>query len=111
MDTRFARVGTEWKTADIWLRRTVDLPVPAGNLTAPHLRVHHDDDAQVYLNGTLVAELPGANSGFTYVPLTGAARAALRVGKNTIAVHAHQTRGGQFIDVGLVDVVNPAPAR
>jgi hypothetical protein len=111
MDTRFARVGTEWKTADIWLRRTVDLPVPAGNLTAPHLRVHHDDDAQVYLNGTLVAELPGANSGFTYVPLTGAARAALRAGKNTIAVHAHQTRGGQFIDVGLVDVANPAPAR
>jgi len=26
LDTRFARVGTEWKTADIWLRRTVDLP-------------------------------------------------------------------------------------
>jgi 3-keto-disaccharide hydrolase/glycosyl hydrolase family 2 len=108
-DTRFARVGTEWKTSDIWLRRTVDLP--AANLTAPHLRVYHDDDAQVYLNGTLVAELPGANSGFTYLPLTGAARAALRPGKNTIAVHAHQTRGGQFIDVGLVDVTDPAPAR
>jgi Domain of Unknown Function (DUF1080)/Glycosyl hydrolases family 2, sugar binding domain/Glycosyl hydrolases family 2, TIM barrel domain/Glycosyl hydrolases family 2 len=109
MDTRFARVGTEWKTADIWLRRTVDLP--AGNLTAPHLRVYHDDDAQVYLNGTLVTELPGANSGFAYVPLTGAARAALRPGKNTIAVHAHQTRGGQFIDVGLVDVIEPGPVR
>ncbi len=109
MDTRFARVGTEWKTADIWLRRTFDLP--AGTLAAPHLRIYHDDDAQVYLNGTLVAELPGASSGFAYVPLTGAARAALRPGQNTIAVHAHQIRGGQFIDVGLVDVIEPGPAR
>jgi Domain of Unknown Function (DUF1080)/Glycosyl hydrolases family 2, sugar binding domain/Glycosyl hydrolases family 2, TIM barrel domain/Glycosyl hydrolases family 2 len=107
--TRFARVGTEWKTADIWLRRTVDLP--ASGLTAPHLRVFHDDDAKVYLNGILVADLPGANAGFAYVPLTGAARLALRPGKNTIAVHAHQIRGGQFIDVGLVDVIDAAAAR
>ena len=113
-DTRFAGVGTEWKTADIWLRRTVETP-PADS-AAPHLRVFHDDDAQVYLNGILVAELPGANAGFAYLPLTGAARAALRPGRNTIAVHAHQARGGQFIDVGLVDVIdasarNRAPAR
>jgi hypothetical protein len=109
LDTRFARVGTEWKTLDIWLRRTVDLP--AGNLAAPHLRVFHDDDAKVYLNGVLVAELPGANAGYAYVPLTGSARAGLRPGKNTIAVHAHQARGGQFIDVGVVDVTEPTPVR
>ena len=101
LDTRFARVGTEWKTADIWMRRTAQLPA---TFTAPQLRVFHDDDAQVYVNGVLAAELPGANSGYSYVPLTGAARQALRSGANTIAVHAHQTRGGQFIDVGLVDV-------
>lgn len=104
-DTRFARVGTEWKTSDIWLRRTVEVPAA---VTAPHLRIFHDDDAQVYVNGVLVAELPGANSGFSYVPLTGAARQALRAGSNTIAVHAHQTRGGQFIDVGLADVLEGA---
>ncbi|MEO6239023.1 MAG: sugar-binding domain-containing protein [Vicinamibacterales bacterium] len=102
-DTRFARVGTEWRTPDIWLRRNVELPAAA--LTAPHLRVFHDDDAEIYLNGTLVATLPGSNAGFAYVPLTGAARAALRAGWNRIAVHAHQTRGGQFIDIGIVDVI------
>jgi hypothetical protein len=108
-DTRFAHVGTEWKSADIWLRRSVD--IPAG-LTAPYVRVFHDDDAQVFINGVLVADLPGANSGFGYVPVTGAARAALRTGRNTVAVHAHQTRGGQFIDVGIVDVIDgpPSPA-
>jgi len=104
-DMRYANVGTPWTTPDIWLRRTVDITaVPA----APHLRVFHDDDAQIYLNGTLVAELPGANAGFAYVPLTGAARSALKTGKNVIAVHAHQNRGGQFIDVGIANVVDSA---
>ena len=108
-DTRFARVGTEWKTPDIWLRRTVDIPAAA--LAAPHLRIFHDDDARVYLNGVLVADLPGANAGYAYVPLTGPARNALRPGKNTIAIHVHQTRGGQFIDAGIVDVAPPAASR
>ena len=104
-DTRFAHVGTAWQTPDIWLRRTVDLPsIP---LTSPYLRVFHDDDAEVYVNGTLVATLPGANNGFAFIPLTGAARAALRPGANTLALHAHQIRGGQFIDAGLVDVFDP----
>ncbi|HMC77495.1 MAG TPA: glycoside hydrolase family 2 TIM barrel-domain containing protein [Vicinamibacterales bacterium] len=108
-DTRFARVGTEWKTPDIWLRRTVDIPAAA--LAAPHLRIFHDDDARVYLNGVLVADLTGANAGYAYVPLTGSARNALRPGKNTIAIHVHQTRGGQFIDAGIVDVAVPAPPK
>ncbi len=107
LDTRFAKVGTEWKTADIWLRRTVDLPSSSA-AAAPYLRVFHDDDAEVYVNGVLAAKLPGANGGFHYVPLTAEARAALRGGKNTIAVHAHQARGGQFIDVGIADVADGA---
>jgi hypothetical protein len=41
------------------------------------------------------------------VPLSAEARAALKRGPLVIAVHAHQTRGGQFIDVGLVDVAPP----
>ncbi len=101
--TRHARVGTPWQTSDIWLRRTFDLT--AVNFRNPHLRVFHDDDTKVYVNGTLVTELQGANASFAFVPLTGPGRSALRAGRNTIAVHTHQTRGGQFIDVGLVDVV------
>lgn len=104
-DTRFAHVGTPWQTSDIWLRRTVDLPA---SLASPYLRVFHDDDAEVYVNGTLAATLPGANNGFQFVALTGAARAALHAGSNSIAVHAHQVRGGQFIDVGLADVIDRA---
>ena len=69
-----------------------------------HLRVFHDDDVEVYLNGVLAAKLPGATSSYAYVPLSAEARAALRPGPVVIAVHAHQARGGQFIDVGIADV-------
>ena len=102
-NNHFAQVGTAWKTSEIWLRRTFDLP--AATVTNPHLRIYHDDDARVYVNGELVAEVPGANASYAFVPFTTAARGALRAGTNTLAVHARQNKGGQFIDVGIVDVV------
>ncbi|HVG59912.1 MAG TPA: glycoside hydrolase family 2 TIM barrel-domain containing protein [Hyalangium sp.] len=102
-NNHFAPVGTAWQTPDIWLRRTFTLPSAA--VTYPHLRIYHDDDAQVYLNGELIAEVSGSNANYAFIPLSAAARAVLKQGINTLAVHAHQNRGGQFIDVGLVEVV------
>lgn len=102
--TARASVGTPWQTSDIWLRRTFDLPAAA--LANPHLRVFHDDDAEVYVNGERIATLPGAVNGYSYVPLDAAAKALLRSGaSNTLAIHVKQIRGGQFADAGLVEVV------
>jgi hypothetical protein len=98
-----AVVGTEWRSSDIWLRRTVELTaVDAASL---NLRIHHDEDAEVYLNGKLAAKLTGYETDYVDVELDREAAALLRPGKNVLAVHCHQTSGGQFIDVGLVDVV------
>ena len=97
------RVGTAWETSDIWLRRTFDLT--GGPPADPHLRVFHDDDAEVYLNGEKVATLPGAVGGYSYVRLDAAAKALLKNGTNTLAMHVKQVRGGQFADAGLVDVI------
>jgi len=102
-DTAHASVGTPWQTSDIWLRRKFDLPAAA--LTNPHLRVWHDDDAEVYVNGEKIATLPGAVSGYSYVRLDEAAKALLKSGSNTLAVHVKQVRGGQFADAGLVEVI------
>jgi hypothetical protein len=103
-DTRWGRVGSGWTTSDLWLRRTFDLST--ASLSHPHLKIFHDDGAEVYVNGELAATLPGSTGGYMFVPLTVAATRALRTGTNTLAVHVHQERGGQYIDVGIVDVVD-----
>src|SRR6185437_5394870 len=109
-DTRWAHVGTEWTTTDLWLRRTFDLPSAAS--AHPHLEIFHDDAAEVYVNGELAATLPGATGGYMFVPLSEAAARTLHAGANTLAIHVHQDRGGQFIDAGIVDVSDePKAAR
>jgi len=102
-----AVIGTAWKTADIWLRREVTLPkAPWHRL---RLRIHHDEDAQVFLNGIKAADLKGFTSEYVNVKMDPKAVAGLKSGaKAVIAVHCRQTRGGQFIDVGLVDVIPQA---
>ena len=53
----------------------------------------------------LIAELKGYTTGYDQVPMDEQARAALKPGLNHLAVHCHQTGGGQYIDVGLVEVI------
>jgi hypothetical protein len=93
-------VRTEWRGADIWIRREFEIKeAPA----APLLMMHHDEDAEVYINGVLAAKASGFVGNYEEFELTKVAKAALKPGKNTIAVHCHQTTGGQYIDVGIVD--------
>lgn len=103
--TEDAFVRTPWEGSDIWLRRTIELPTHA--LVRPYLRIYHDDTAEVYLNGHLVGSFPGYTKSYVEVPLDAAARRYLHPGANTLAVHAHQVSGGQYIDVGLDEVLRP----
>ena len=93
---------TEWRTPDIWLRR--EFTLPGGGRPGLQLRAFHDEDAEVYLNGVPAAKVSGYATEYDLLPISDAARAALKPGKNVLAVHCHQTRGGQYIDVGIVDV-------
>jgi hypothetical protein len=98
-----AIIGTDWNTPDIWLRRTFTLEDKSfSNL---QLSVHHDEDVEVYLNGVLAASATGFTTQYESLPLSADARTALKPGENLIAVHCHQTTGGQYIDAGLVQVV------
>ena len=42
--------------------------------------------------------------------LSDEAQKLLQPGLNTIAVHCHQGKAGQFIDVGIVEVTDAPPA-
>jgi hypothetical protein len=97
-----AIVGTEWNTSEIWLRRKFEwTAAPSGEV---RLLIHHDEDAQVWINGVLAAELAGYTSAYQPVVIRSEARAALVPGSNTLAIHCKQTRGGQYIDAGLVEI-------
>jgi hypothetical protein len=97
-------VRTNWTTPDIWLRRSFDLPAGFA-ATNPQLFLHHDEDAEIYINGVLALKVTGYSTDYEFVSMTPEARAALKPGHNTLSVHCHQTTGGQYIDVGIVDIV------
>jgi hypothetical protein len=96
-------VRTEWKTSDVWLRREFALPqTKIGDL---RLLIHHDEDAEVYINGVRVARLEGFTTDYTIAPLEIPASSVLRQGRNVMAIHCRQTSGGQYIDAGIVELV------
>jgi len=96
-------VRTEWKSSDIWLRRTFELGDK--KFGQPHLNIHHDEDAEVYINGVLAAKLSGFTTSYVQASINEKASRTLKVGANCLAVHCHQSGGGQYIDVGLADLV------
>jgi hypothetical protein len=94
-----AVVRTEWKTPDIWMRRDFDWPATKSG--KPVLFVHHDEGVEIYINGVLACKADGFLSEYEEMPLTPEGLAALKPGKNVLAVHCHQTAGGQYVDVGI----------
>lgn len=99
-----AIVGTEWHSSDIWLRRSFSLPeLSQEELSKLLLRIHHDEDAEVYLNGVLALRVGGFTTDYEEELISKEALAALHPGgENVMAVHCHQSEGGQYIDVGIV---------
>jgi hypothetical protein len=104
-----AIVRTTWNTSDIWLRRTFNpgalTPAQISNLV---FRLHHDESAELFINGVQAATVTGFTTGYGFTPMTAAGRNAVVVnGNNVLAVHCHQTVGGQYIDAGIFGAVPP----
>lgn len=91
-------VRTEWGTPEIWLRTTFGLSALPSQLV---MDLHHDEDVEVYLNGTLIFEAKGYTTAYQTHLLPQTALDALQTGKNVIAVRCRQTGGGQYIDLSL----------
>ena len=107
------KIGTEWKSLNLWVVRTVELPEKP--LKRPILRIAYDDNATVYINGIEALTVKrGTNRGHQNIPLPAHAAKALKPGVNTLAIHVDNKKslnmrqkdekkraGSQFIDAGI----------
>lgn len=92
--------GNQWKSKDLWVRRKFTIgDLKRGKLL---LKIHHDDNVEVYLNGIEVYRHSGWNDKYDYRDIDEQARKALRKGENVLAIHVANTAGGQWLDAGIV---------
>lgn len=98
-ETPGAHVGTAWTSDRIWLRHTFRHSTKGGDLW---IKIHHDEDVQVFLNGSPALSRSGYTTAYTWVQVPAE---QLRPGENTLAVACRQTAGGQYVDVGLYAVM------
>lgn len=101
------KANTYWNTDDIWLRRTFSLGdnVNFDNLL---LKINHDDNIDIYLNGKHIYNKQGWVNNYTFLDLQEQLKANLKTGKNVLAFHVRNSAGGRFLDAGIVRRVQNA---
>lgn len=97
--------STKWTSRGIWVRRTFTYNETGINKL--YLKLHHDDDAEVYLNGEKINVSSGANGDLIYFPLKDEDIHLLKDGKNVLAMHCTNTGGAAWLDAGLADELKP----
>jgi hypothetical protein len=98
---------TLWKSKDIWIRRTFLLSDL--NIDKLILKLQHDDNVEVYLNGKKIYDFTGWTSDFKLIPLNDKFKDRLINGENVLAIHCANTAGGAWLDAGLLDEVKAKP--
>ncbi len=91
---------TRWTTSDIWLRKKFE--VKNQNIKTAALVVFYDEDTEVFVNGKKIWERSGFTTRYEIFDVTDELKKVIKPDVNTIAVHTHQTGGGQFIDLALL---------
>ncbi|MBS7564096.1 DUF4965 domain-containing protein [Mucilaginibacter sp. Bleaf8] len=96
------RYPTVW-VKDIWIRREFNLTNTEVNKL--YLKLLHDDNIEIYLNGSRIYDREGWNSDYDYIPLDEKYNKLLKKGRNVMAIHCTNTAGGSSLDAGLADLV------
>lgn len=97
------RPRTPWPedSPELWARATFTIP-SAEQIPELMFWARWDDALQIYVNGVLAASQAGWSNGYRYLGLRAPARAALRTGENSIAVHVADYGSGKYFDLGIV---------
>ena len=91
--------NTNWTTDKIFIRTYFDIEKDVlDSIDKAYFTIWHDEDCQIYLNGSLALELKGYLTAYRTFEFD---KTLLMEGTNTIAVKCIQTVGGQLIDVGI----------
>ncbi len=98
-DAHTRYVATELGSSEVWLRRVVNIDGELGH--GLFLKVLHDDDAEVHLNGEEIARLPGWTPEYKLIPIPSG---KFRNGRNVLAVYCRNSQGAYVIDAGIVEV-------
>ncbi|SIN66705.1 glutaminase family protein [Chitinophaga niabensis] len=106
-DRRTAK--TYWNTNDLWVRRTFVLN--DNNFNNLFLRINHDDNIDIYLNGKAIYHKEGWVNNYTHLDLQEQLKANLKTGKNVLAFHVRNTAGGRFLDAGIVRKIESAESK
>lgn len=96
-----ASANTPWLSKDIWVRRQFTLA--DDNLNDLFLKIRHDDNVEVFINGEEVFKTKGWTDKFLYLKINQLAKSALHKGVNVLAMHVANTAGGAFLDAGIVE--------
>ena len=92
---------TSWTSKNLWVRRSFDMADPM--LKDLALKLNHDDNIEVYLNGNLIySHIGWTNNKFLYIPIEASVIKGLKKENNILAIHIANTAGGAWLDAGLV---------
>ena len=94
------RIKTQWTTPDIYLRKTFEFD--GREFKNGAIVISFDEDTEVFVNGQKLLSTEKFITNYEMRLVTEPLRKALHKGVNTIAVHTHQTVGGQYIDLAVL---------
>ena len=103
----YTDLKTQWRTPDIWLRRTVELSAEDLQADKYMLNYSHDDIFELYINGDRIIATDNSWKENQTVEIT---REQIAKWGNTltIAAHCQNTLGGALVDFGLYRSDNAA---
>lgn len=91
---------TLWTSTELWTRRK--FPAVSTGDDQVYLKISHDDDVEVFLNGKPLFSEKGASGKYLYVEVPKDILKKDAQEENTMAIHVTNTGGEQFVDAGLV---------
>ncbi len=99
---------TMWTTNSIWMRK--EFTVNDVKYNKLFLSLRHDDDVEVYINGEKVYSCEDCRvRKYENYAINDAVKSKLKKGKNVLAMHCINRRGGSWLDAGIMNEPLPQP--